>query len=335
MKQENIVLELHIDYIIKDEAVTILSCKGYGTKVALPERINGYPVKVIGAYAFSDPERSLEMVSDGVEIYSDKIPGMKVPGCNDEYIYGKRLQEIVLPDSMEVIDRYAFYNCKELITIHIPGGLIKIEDGAFMNCEKLAFINVNAEPEDLTSVRGILTELTSELCITFTNKDVLLDKTAVFLFPEYYEYSVENTPARVFHYQLYGAGFRYRQCFVNGRLNIMAYDTVFQSPEIQTIYETALRIAFLRIQYPYDLHESMKNQYFNYIAMHIEKALKLIIEQENTKGLMFLVELGIMTEKNYIDAGEMAVRTGHKECAGILLKERLRYYPPKEKTYEL
>lgn len=331
MQQENTNLELHIQYILIKGGITILSCKGYGTTVTIPTGINGYPVKRIGAYSFSDPGKGLNMLSQNTEILTKKIPGIKVPGSQEEYIYGHRLQEITLPESIEIIDEYAFYNCKELATVNMPGGRIQIENGAFMNCEKLTLINIQAAPEDLTSAKGILTELTSELCLTFTGKD----EKGVFIFPEYYEDSIENISARVFQDLLYGAGYRYRQCFEQGRLNVMAYDMVYQSAEIQIVHETALNIAFLRLQYPYKLNDSMKKQYLDFITLHIEKAVKLMITQDNTKGLIFLAGLGVMTEQNFSDAQEEAVRTERRECAGILLQERLHYYPPREKKFEL
>ncbi len=331
MQQENTNLELHIQYILIKGGITILSCKGYGTTVTLPAGINGCPVKKIGAYAFSDPGKGLNMLSKSSEVLTYKVPGIKVPGSQKEYIYGRRLQEITLPESIEIIDEYAFYNCMELAGVNMSGGGIRIENGAFMNCEKLTLINIKAAPDDLTSAKGILTELTSELCITFTCKD----EKGVFIFPEYYEESIENISARVFQNLLYGAGYRYRQCFEQGMLNVMAYDMVFQSAEIQIVHETALNIAFLRLQYPYKLSESMKKQYLDFIALHIEKAVKLMISLDNTKGLIFLVGLGVMTEKNFSDAQEEAVRTERKEWAGILLQERLHYYPPREKKFEL
>ncbi|WFR55544.1 leucine-rich repeat protein [Anaerocolumna sp. AGMB13025] len=331
MEKETTNLELHIQYILKEDEITIISCKGYGTEVFLPGWINGYPVRRIGAYAFSDPVRSLSKYSDNTEVLQEVIPGIKVPGGKPGFLYGQRLQEISLPKDLRVIDEYAFYNCKELTTVNLAVSRIQIENGAFMNCDKLYYINIDAAPEDLTSARNILIELISELCITFSPEG----EKVVFLFPEYYEYSVENTPARILQEELYGAGYRYRLCFNQGRMDVMGYDTLFQTAEIQRIPETALRIAFLRLLYPYKLEEAAKKQYLDLIIRQMEQALKLMISQNNIIGLNLLTNLGIMTEKNFVDAQEMAVRTGHKECAGIVLKARLHYFPPKEKEYDL
>ncbi|WMJ89031.1 leucine-rich repeat domain-containing protein [Anaerocolumna sp. MB42-C2] len=331
MEQDNTNLEITIQYTLDQNKITIIACKGYGNTVSLPSFINGYSVNKIGPYAFSDPLRAFSILSDGIEILEEQIAGLKVPGSEKEYIYGQRLQEITLPEDLEVIDGYAFYNCKELSTVNMYGGKIRIDNGAFMNCEKLLSINVKAKPEDITGVRGILTELTSELCITFIKGE----EKGVFIFPEYYEESIENISARVFQYQLHGAGYRYRQCFEQGKLNIIEYDLVFQLEEIQTIHETALNIAFVRLKYPYKLQEGLEELYLSYISKHIDKAVNIMIHKDNIDGLNFLTNLGIMSKEIYTEALEEAVRTGRRECAGILLKARLFYYPPKEKSFEL
>lgn len=331
MEQETVTLELYIQFLKKEGNITLLTCKGFGKKVVIPSKINGCPVKSIGPYAFSDPQRSLSLVPKQEDIRYEKIEGIKVPGSVEEYICGDRLEEITLPPTIEVIDRYAFYNCKELMNLNLPGGRIRIENGAFMNCEKLRAICVNALPEEETGVRGILTELASELSITFEGHG----EKGRFLFPEYYEDAIENTPARIFKYMIYGAGYRYRQCFEEERLNIVAYDAIFSSAEIQILHETALDIAFLRLSCPYKLKDTMKQQYLEFIEQHMDMALKRTISRDNLNEITFLTGLGILSEEQYTLAQELAINTGRKECAGILLKERLHYFPPKEKEYDL
>lgn len=331
MEQQSVTLELHIQYLREEDSITLLACKGCGTKVVIPLNIKGCPVKRIGPYAFSDQKRSISLVSKQEDIKCETIEGIKVPGGKEDYICGSRLEEITLPSSVEVIDRYAFYNCKELMRINLPGGRIRIENGAFMNCDKLREVYIKALPEEISGVRGILTERNSELYITFKEESV----TGRFLFPEFYEDAIENTPARIFKYMIYGAGYRYRQCFEDERLDIAGYDAVFSSAEIQTLHETALDIAFLRLTYPYRLKDAMKQQYLEFIERHMDKALKRTIARENTKELIFLTTLGLITETQYRQAQELAVSTGKNECAGILLKERLFYFPPTEKEYEL
>lgn len=333
-------LELYIEYILKENQVTVLSCKGFGTAVTLPDFIKGYPVIGIGAYAFSDSEKGLALLPEEAEVFYEKITGIKVPGSREEPLSGRRLKEITLPKHLKVIEKYAFYNCRELERVKInpvifnpvnlnPGRL-RIENGAFMNCHKLKYIKVNGTPEEETAVREFLMELDSELCVTYSRGE----EKSMFLFPDYYEYSIENTPARITQELLYGAGYRYRQCFREGILDVQVYDKVFQAAEIQTLHETALQIAFLRLQYPYGLLKKPKERYLNFISAHIQKALNYMILRDDINGLGFLSGMGLMSESNYIEAQEEAVRLGRRECAGLLLKERLLLYPPAEKKYD-
>lgn len=350
MQQENTELELHIEYLLRENQVTVLSCKGFGTAVTVPDFINSYPVTGIGAYAFSDSEKGFTLLPEESEVFSEKIAGIKVPGSREEPIIGRRLQEITLPKHLRVIEKYAFYNCRELIRVkfnpvkfspvnldgvkfspvNLYPGRLCIEKGAFMNCEELKEIMVNGTPEEETAVREILMELGSELCVTYSQEE----EKGMFLFPDYYEYSIENTPARITQELLYGAGYRYRQCFREGILDVTVYDEIFQAAEIQTLHETALRIAFLRLQYPYRLLEKPKERYLSFISAHIRKALNYMLLRDDIYGIGFLSGLGLMSEINYIEAQEKAVRLGRRECAGLLLKERLLLYPPAEKEYD-
>lgn len=324
-------MELYIEYTIYEEKVTVVSCKGYGKSVILPSFIKDLPVVKVGAYAFSNLSKSRDCISSDNTIYIEKISGITVPGSEVQYIHGRSLEEVFLPETLEVIDEYAFYDCRELAVIHMWGGRIQLENGVFMNCEKLVKVNVEGYADEINSVREILSEISVEVCVTYSCSE----EKGVFIFPEFYEDSIENSPARVFHYMIYGAGYRYRQCFEQGRLNILAYDMVFQSAEIQNIEETALKIALIRIQYPYQLQESIKIKYINYIKLHIEGAIELVLNANDLGGMIILTSLEIMTEKDYTNALELATSLGKKEFASILLKERLHHYPPSDKKFEL
>ena len=52
------------------------------------------------------------------------------------------LSKVVLPDSIKVIDGYAFRNCKKLKEINLPYGLTEINASAFYNCVSLQTITI-------------------------------------------------------------------------------------------------------------------------------------------------------------------------------------------------
>ena len=55
---------------------------------------------------------------------------------------GKRFHSIILPKSIEIIDRYAFANCVGLTKIVIPKNVKIIREGAFWGCTNLKKIIV-------------------------------------------------------------------------------------------------------------------------------------------------------------------------------------------------
>lgn len=91
------------------------------TSVEIPSEYHGRPVTNIARFGFSD--------------------------CS-------YLREVIIPDSVETIDRWAFYSCRKLRTIRLPK-YVKIDMQAFMDCPKLSAEVVMAglvgSPEDLSA----------------------------------------------------------------------------------------------------------------------------------------------------------------------------------------
>lgn len=65
-----------------------------------------------------------------------ELPGTKSGAVYDKvgFLGGSGLEEIVLPDTIEIIGDQAFRDCKKLKKVTFPKNLKKIEDGAFANC---------------------------------------------------------------------------------------------------------------------------------------------------------------------------------------------------------
>lgn len=305
---------LSIKYKLYDEKAVVISCTGTERYVRIPEDINGKPVVSIGPYSFSSPEDNIRKLNEQ-EIYEYEIEGMDTPLSVKETIKGKKLQVIYLPGHLERIGEYAFYNCSELEHINLGEGVIDFGNGAFMNCDSLKELTFRTKCDSPTGLAGFLREIQSELTVTFEGKD----EKAVFIFPEYYEESVENTPARVFHYQIHGAGYRYRQCLENGILNISQYDMLFQAPEIQNESRTALSIALCRLNYPAGLSEHYKQLYIKYLRLHKEDTIIRYLEENNTKGLSSLKLEDILTRDMMDFALKASIRLKQPECTAVLL----------------
>ncbi len=97
-------------YIIEDSTVTIIGYTGEDTSIVIPEKIDGYDVTKIGSCAFED---------------------------------NLTITNVVLPDTIEVIDYKAFADCKTLETINFPDSLKVIGRYAFTTCHSLQAIDLN------------------------------------------------------------------------------------------------------------------------------------------------------------------------------------------------
>ena len=105
----------------ENDYVKIVYPEFNSNKVVIPSQIDGAPVKTIGDYAFFNFTRILSVT----------IPRSK-------------LQEIELPNTIETIEQFAFYQTKNLKSLTLPSSLKNVGKYAFASSgiEKL-YINVN------------------------------------------------------------------------------------------------------------------------------------------------------------------------------------------------
>ena len=78
--------------------------------------------------------------SDGVLYNKDKTELIQYP-------IGRKNTDFVVPDTVETIGSYAFYNCKNLSKITLPQSIKRIEEYAFNGCASLTTINVTDSVE--------------------------------------------------------------------------------------------------------------------------------------------------------------------------------------------
>lgn len=321
---------LKIQYIPVEGGAAVLSCTGSGSALRLPEEIGGLPVREICAYAFSSPEAA-EHLPAGTEIRTAETGVAAAPGSEEKFLGGSALREIILPRGIRSIGEYAFYNCTSLSRIRLSEGNARVGNGAFMNCGSLGRIHFDAPPDAETCLPGLLTEIQREVRVTFR----FGGETAAWIFPEYYEESVENTPARIFEHFIHGAGYRYRQCFQGGLLQAEDYDAQFSKALSEAEPETVLRIALVRLRRPYRLLETAENRYLSHLKENAAAVAELLIADDDPEGLAFLAARGVLTRESIGSAVETAAHKGRAECLSVLLNEQHSRFAPKEKTFDL
>lgn len=322
---------LKIQYVPSADGAAIVACTGTGPVVRLPDEIAGLPVREVSAYAFSAEGAAAEHLPAEARLRTAAVGCPPPPGSRENFLGGASLREISLPKGIQLIGEYAFYNCTALSRIGLGTGAVRIGNGAFMNCTALHKIYFAAAPDAETCLPGLLTEIPREMRIEFCSGE----ESAVLIFPEYYEESVENAPARIFEHIIQGVGYRYRECFQGNRVDAEEYDRQFPAARVETAQKTLLRIAVERLRHPYRLTDGAVRQYLDYLAENAVPAAELLIEDDDPKGLAFLAERGILTRDNIGGALRAAARRERTECLSVLMNEQHRRFPPKEKTFDL
>jgi len=66
------------------------------------------------------------------------------------------LEEIALPDSLQVIGSCAFYNCRSLRLLTVGSGSLTVGSDVFLNCFALETIRVQAAPGDSTGLFALV-----------------------------------------------------------------------------------------------------------------------------------------------------------------------------------
>lgn len=111
----------NLKYVSYEDHITITGSNWTLTdkveEVKIPEEIDGLPITEIGEYAFSNLS----------------------------------VKEIIIPDSVNIIAKGAFFRCTELTGIILPENLSVIKDGAFEYCWNLSEVKL---PEKLLSIGG-------------------------------------------------------------------------------------------------------------------------------------------------------------------------------------
>ncbi len=229
---------IRIDRIREPEAV-----------IEIPETMEGYPVTEMSAYVLAESD----------------------------------VEEVHLPSRLEKIGAYAFYRCEKLRRLYCYGMALDLGAGLFAGSQNMEFLDITLFAGEKSCLKELLSELHQTLRVRIHElqngeyEENTPAREARLIFPEYYEESVENTPARILVIETHGCGHRYRYCFIKNQFQYHDYDELFPHVQVQEPEELVTELALCRLIYPCGLTESHAAMYKSYVAEHWLTAGKLLI----------------------------------------------------------
>lgn len=243
---------MSVKYQIKTDknGENFISITGYEGEVfslIIPENIENHPVKEIGASAFS--------------------------GRLD-------IREVHLPKTIEILGRYAFYNCINLRKLYLCDGVEDYYDGVIKQCRGLEEIDITFFDNNYSVMRDLLRDNDRKLRFGLH----LMDGQCYYLtFPAYVYDFVEDVEARVLHHKIEGAGYPYRECVTRRNIDFLNYDRLFENVMSDNSY-TAAELALDRLMYPYNLNADRKELYVRYVLNYSKEILNYLLVDNYVTG---------------------------------------------------
>lgn len=314
----------------------ILRMYGSLPGISVPAYIDGVPVTELGDYCFAKTNR---------------LPGHFLTtdlhyknGClqhapdhfmqHTTELSGSYIRHLTLPKTMQKIGSYVFYDCRNLATLQFPACLSVIGSDAFMNCHSLHSLTVTCGPSEQTGLRQILAQIPWDVEVSFLygkNPDGSQKKAAIF-YPEYYVTYDEITPAHIFSQKLPGEGFRARQCFQNGIIDYVQYDTIFQKACAEESVQTVCRFALCRLRSPICLSDAKKTQYGHFIRLHGRMLCQTLTATRDLAALAFLFQEKLLHPQDAQYAITLAAQAGWGEGSASMQHWKQRCYQTEKST---
>ena len=303
----------------ENTGITLLRALTCDTKAVLPESLFGLPVTALGDHVLCPTPAE----GEEVEITC---------GLPDGAYDNAKLQELTLPSGVTRVGDYAFLNCRKLRTVNFHDRIAIWGGGVMMNCQSLsAFHIVWDAGEQGESLSYLADALSRELDVTIDGDFGRIR----LVFPEFVELYEENCPARIFDYNIQGAGYPYHHCFRGKKLNLPEYDELWKGM-LTMDYEktTALRLAWYRLRYPVELSDKARTAYRAYLQDHIRETMLWLLEEGTASDLTELLRWAEPTREVLSDVSAMAREKGSAEVMAVLLETMNRRFARK-KTFDL
>lgn len=292
------------------EGICIQRCYGLDGVLEIPKTIKGRPVTELAGYLFSDTVRRREP------------PPREYEG--EPELCGSRVEEIILPGQIAKVGSYAFYNCFGLKRLSCSSAAEDWGAGVFTGCTGLGHLDIRIAGGRKSCFKDILSELHQTLSVDYRDEDGNL--LAKLIFPEFFEESVENTPARIIMREMHGCGHMYRYCFDGSDFRFDEYDTLFPHVKVQEKPGLAVRLALYRLYWPHGLRERAEDEYWNYVRDHAGEGAEGLIRRGERNILGWLARSPRMGNSEIQSMVEASARSGDAQSSALLLDVKHRRY---------
>ena len=357
--------ELILD-ILPLSAQTARLVRVYGTApcVALPGTLpapagGSFALTELGDYCFSEKPRSLP-AADALCRYAVSADGtvrltrafglavgqkparrydfdLDAPAEDEPELHpvcGSFLEEVTLPDSVQVIGSCAFYNCRRLRRLSVGAGDLTVGSDVFLNCFALADLLVRAAPEEKTGLFALVNNITEAVRALFWLPGEARPRAGLW-YPAYWE-DVEESPAHILLHTFSGQGYHYRQCFLDGKILSAEYDAIFPDGHAAEDQGVAAMLCFDRLRWPWNLTEKAKAPYREFLAAHTGLVLQRLLKAQDTDSIKDLLALDVLDAAAFAEGAALAAKADNAAAAALLAdaEHKKRGSAPKKRRYD-
>lgn len=302
---------------IENGGVRLLRVFGTQPEVILPSRIKGLPITELGAYCFAEDAHL-------PDVYETSERTASAVAAGQREISGSYLKRIILPDTLLKIGNLAFYNCCSLEHIELGCRMAETGSDAFMNCRKLKRITLRCPVTEKSGMRQILSQIETDLEVSYLGREGI---EAVVLYPEYSESYDEIAPAHLFGRNIEGEGFRARQAFKDGVVDLAQYDAVFVKACGEETEQTLSRMAWDRLRYPADLFKQARERYEQYLKKNPGWLCESLTAERDAAGIRFLCENRLLDREGLSSCLLSAAESEWAEGSAYILRLKQEFFP--------
>ena len=249
-------------------------------------------------------------------------------------VCGNFVEEITLPDSLQVIGSCAFYNCRSLRLLTVGSGGLTVGSDVFLNCFALETIRVQAGPEEPTGLFALVNNITEAVRAEFRPAGAAAPLAALW-YPAYWE-DIEETPAHILLHTFSGQGYHYRQCFLENKFLPAEYDAIFPQGHDADDANVMAMLCFDRLRYPWQLTEAAAGHYRAFLAANTDRVFARLLKAQDTDSIRALLALDVLDKAAFASAAALAAKAENAAAAALLADaEHKKYAPqPKKQRYD-